>query len=160
MPHDFMPRNGSSKLFVRFWSLEHSQPHVLWQIERFGGGTARGKQYRSCFPRNFSTLRVPRRGARFDRSLSRPKKNSAPISNSAVVTVFGARLHGMRRYQKGKRKRADDGEAADEAAQVGRTALPNEIILPRQRPPAECLAYYCAMRGVLYDDVPRKKARS
>ena len=36
----------------------------------------------------------------------------------AVVTVFGARLHGMRRYKASKRGRSDDDPTADEAEEA------------------------------------------
>ena len=68
---------------------------VKWQIERFGG-----------------------RVVVLDPTDRTPQEELCQ-DLCAVVTVFGARLHGMRRYETKKRRRSDDDAAADEAAEGG-----------------------------------------
>lgn len=67
---------------------------VKWQIERFGG-----------------------RLVVLDSSDRSPQEELC-TDLCAVVTDFGTRLHGMRRYETKKRRGADDGAAATEAPQV------------------------------------------
>ena len=68
---------------------------VKWQIERFGG-----------------------RVVVLDSSDRTPQEELCE-DLCAVVTVFGARLHGMWRYETTKRRRTDDESATQQAAEVG-----------------------------------------